>query len=158
MISLTLRDIYQYNIALNALPLVNIFRTLHEDCHIVSHGGFSKTSLLHKYFGFNKRLECHMIYDIFVYSYSHVHVNGFWEIIVTFSIFFKFCCTIFTSGIMFRILIMHVKFGAKTAKTYFAEKNNKTNECHEFVLSSDGGKCSAISWSQGSSVLQTKWS
>lgn len=80
------------------------------------------------------------------------------NIIVTFSIFFKFCCTIFTSGIMFRILIMHVKFGAKTAKTYFAEKKNKTNECHEFILSSDGGKCSAISWSQGSSVLQTKWS
>lgn len=56
-----------------------------------------------------------MIYDIFVYSYSHVHVNRFWEIIVTFSFFFKFCYTFFTSGIMFRILIMHVKFGAKTA-------------------------------------------
>lgn len=37
-----------------------------------------------------RRLECHMIYDIFVYSYSHVHVNRFWEIIVTFSFFFKF--------------------------------------------------------------------
>lgn len=32
------------------------------------------------------------------------------------------------------------------------------NECHEFILSSDGGKCSAISRSQGTSVPQTKWS
>lgn len=55
---------------------------------------------------------------------------------------------------MFRILIMHVKSGAKTTKTYWAEKN--PNECHEFFLSSDGGKCSAISRSQGSSVPQTK--
>lgn len=32
----------------------------------------------------------------------------------------------------------------------------KPNECHEFFLSSDGGKCSAISRSQGTSVPQTK--
>lgn len=29
-----------------------------------------------------------MIYDIFVYSYSRVHVNGFWEIIITFLFYF----------------------------------------------------------------------
>lgn len=70
-------------------------------------------------------------------------------------IYFLILIYFFTSGIMFRILIMHVKFGSKTTKTYWAEKKTP-NECHEFFLSSDGGKCSAISWSQGSSVPQTK--
>lgn len=78
-----------------------------------------------------------MIYDIFVYSYSRVHVNGFWEIIITFLFLFLiliYFFYFFTSGIMFRILIMHVKFGSKTTKTYCAEKKPRTNVMNSSCL------------------------
>lgn len=35
-----------------------------------------------------RRWECYMIYDIFVYLYSCVYVNGFWEIIIIFLFYF----------------------------------------------------------------------
>lgn len=96
-----------------------------------------------------------MIYDIFVYSYSRVHVNGFWEIIITFLFyFFNFDILFLLLGLCFVSLLCMWKAVQKRPKLTGLKKN--PNECHEFFLSSDGGKCSAISRSQGSSVPQTK--
>lgn len=96
-----------------------------------------------------------MIYDIFVYSYSRVHVNGFWEIIITFLFYFLIL-------IYFFYFWYYVSYPYYACEIRFKNDQNllgwkKTpNECHEFFLSSDGGKCSAISRSQGTSVPQTK--
>lgn len=96
-----------------------------------------------------------MIYDIFLYSYSRVHVNGFWEIIITFLFYFLIL-------IYFFYFWYYVSYPYYACEIRFKNDQNllgwkKTpNECHEFFLSSDGGKCSAISRSQGTSVPQTK--
>lgn len=53
-----------------------------------------------------RRWECYMIYDIFVYLYSCVYVNGFWEIIITFLFyFFNFDIFFLLLGLCFVFLL-----------------------------------------------------